>query len=109
MVGSTITTLGGNENFATLQVRARATNYPGEKAFLISAEDNTATNAKANKLVVNNFKVASNYKSDVRITGRFLNYRVDDANTDASTYVSTNEYNWRISGFQMAINKGGIK
>ena len=105
--GSTITTLGGDDNFATLQIRARATNYPGEKAFLTSAEDNTATNSKANKLVVNDFTVASNYKSDIRITGRLLNYRIDDANADASNYVSTNEYQWNISGLQIGINKGG--
>jgi hypothetical protein len=107
--GSTITTLGGSDNYATLQMRVRATNYPGEKAFLTSAEDNTATNAKANKLVVNSFTVASDYKSDIRITGRLLNYRIDDANADASTYASTNEYQWNISGLQIAINKGGMR
>lgn len=107
--GGTVTTLGGEPNRATIRLRARSTNYPGEKAFLTTAEDNTQANAKANKLIVNDFIVADNYKTDVRITGRFLNYRIDDANANASNYVSTNTNAWNISGFQLGVNKGGVK
>ena len=74
--GGTATTVGGATNRATLQMRARATNNPGELAYLTVAEDNTQSNAKANKLTVNDFIVADTYKTDVRITGRFLNYRI---------------------------------
>lgn len=107
--GGTATTVGGDLNRATLRLRARSTNNPGDPAYLTVAEDNTQTNSKANKLVVNDFTVTQNYKMDVRITGRFLNYRIDDANADASTYASTNVNAWNISGFQLSINKGGIK
>jgi hypothetical protein len=108
--GGTSNTVGGAINRATLQMRARATNNPGELAFLTVAEDNTQTNAKANKLTVNDFIVASTYKTDVRITGRFLNYRIDDAAADtSSSYTSTNTNAWNISGFQLGVSKGGVK
>ena len=108
--GGTATTVGGATNRATLQMRARATNNPGELAFLTVAEDNTQSNAKANKLTVNDFIVADTYKTDVRITGRFLNYRIDDAAADtSSSYTSTNTNAWNISGFQLGISKGGVR
>jgi len=108
--GGTATEVGGDLQRATLQLRARATNNPGEFAYLTTPEDNTQSNAKANKLVVNDFEVASSYKSDVRITGRFLNYRIDDAEADTSSgYSSTNINAWNISGLQLGVMKGGIK
>lgn len=108
--GGTIIAVGGEPQRATLQVRARATNYPGEKAFLTTVEDNTQTNAKSNKLVVNGFVVADAYKTDMRITGRFLNYRIDDAAADtSSSYTGSNTKAWNISGFQLGVMKGGVK
>ncbi len=108
--GGTASTIGGTLNRATLQVRARATNNPGENAYLTAAEDNTQSNAKANKLTVNSFIVANSYKTDIRTTGRFLNIRIDDAIADTSSgYTSTNTNAWNISGFQLGINKGGAK
>jgi len=108
--GGTITTIGGTPQRATLQLRARSTNSPGELAYLTTPEDNTKTDARRNKLVVNDYVVASSYKTDVRITGRFLNYRIDDANADtSSSYTSTNTKAWNISGLQLRVNKGGIK
>ena len=108
--GGTRTTVGGALNRATLQMRARGTNSPGEEAHLTVAEDNTQSNAKANKLTVNGFTVSDSYKTDVRITGRFLNYRIDDANADtSSSYSGTNASAWNVSGFQIGINKGGVK
>jgi len=108
--GGTAISVGGELNRATLQLRARGTNYPGEPAYLTVAEDNTQANSKANKLTVNDFVVSDSYKSDIRITGRFLNYRVDDALADtSSSYTSTNPNNWNISGLQLGINKGGVK
>jgi len=102
--GGTITTVGGEPERATLRFRARATNYPGDKAFLTVAEDNTQTNSKANKLVVNDFIVASDYKIDLRIFGRFLNYRIDDADL---ANAASNDKAWDISGIQLDISKGG--
>ena len=108
--GGTIATVGGEPQRATLQIRARSTNNPGELAFLTVPEDNTQSNAKANKLTVNDFVVAGSYKTDVRITGRFLNYRIDDAAADtSSSYTGNNTKAWNISGMQLGIIKGGVK
>ena len=108
--GGSPLTIGGDLQRATLQIRARATNYSGELAFLTTAEDNTQSNAKANRLVVNDFTVASSYKTDLRITGRFLNFRIDDANAStASGYTGTNTKDWNVSGFQVEVNKGGTR
>ena len=104
--GGSIETVGGEPVRATLRIRSRATNYPGEKPFLTTAEDNTQTDAKRNKLVVNDFTVASSYKVDLRVLGRFINYRVDDA--DASN-ASSNNKSWNVSGLQLTVSKGGIK
>jgi len=108
--GGSILTVGGEPQRATLQIRARGTNYPGEFAYLTTAEDNSQANAKRNKLTVNSFEVGSAYKSDVHITGRFLNYRIDDANADTSSgYAGTNTKAWNISGLQLGVSKGGAK
>jgi hypothetical protein len=109
--GGTKLTADGLLQRATLRVRARATNNSGEEAFLTIPEDNTQTNSKANRLVVNDFTVGSAYKTDLRITGRFLNYRIDDAavlysNEDPAA-LNTNA--WNVSGFQVGVNKGGTR
>lgn len=102
--GGTIQTIGGEPQRATLRVRSRSTNNPGENAYLTVAEDNTQTNAKANKLVVNDFVVASNYKIDLRSFGRFLNFRVDDANVNNT---AANNKAWNVSGLQIKVNREG--
>jgi hypothetical protein len=108
--GGTAITVGGELQRATLQVRARGTNYPGEEPYLTVAEDNTQTNAKRNKLVVNDFVIASAHKVDTRVQGRLINYRVDDAAAStASGYVASNDKAWNISGLQMVITKGGSR
>jgi len=108
--GGSVLTVGGEPQRATLQVRARSTNSPGEIPYLIVPEDNTQSNAKANKLVVNDFIVADSYKTDLRITGRLLNYRIDDANSSVEGgYVGANNRAWNVSGFQLGIKKGGKK
>lgn len=104
--GGSIETVGGDPQRATLRLRARTTNYPGENPHLTVAEDNTQTNAKRNKLVVNDYTVASNYKIDTRIAGRFINYRIDDANENNT---ASNNKAWNVSGLQMTVNKGGVK
>ena len=46
----------------------------------------------------------------MRITGRFLNYRIDDAAADtSSSYTGSNTKAWNISGFQLGVMKGGVK
>jgi hypothetical protein len=108
--GGTIATVGGVPQRATLQVRARATNSPGELPYLTTAEDDTQTDARRNKLTVNDFVVSSSYKTDLRITGRFLNYRIDDAAAStASGYTGSNTRAWNVSGLQLRVSKGGAK
>jgi len=106
--GGTVVTVGGEPQPATLRVRARSTNNSGQLAYLTTAEDNTESNAKANKLVVNDFVVGSDHKVDLRVFGRFLNYRIDDANASGS-YVTTSNKGWNISGLQLHVKKGGVK
>jgi len=105
--GGTVTTVGGEPQRATLRVRSRTTNSPGEKAYITTAEDNTQSNAKANKLVVNDFTVASDYKVDLRVNGRLMNYRIDDASTDNAS--SPNNKAWNVSGLQVEVKKSGVK
>jgi hypothetical protein len=104
--GGTVTTVGGEPERATLKIRSRATNYPGEKSFLTTPEDNSQSDARRNKLIINDFVVASNYKVDLRSSGRFINYRVDDADTNN---IASNNKAWSISGLQLMISKGGVK
>ena len=104
--GGTVTTVGGEPERATLKIRSRATNYPGEKSFLTTPEDNSQSDARRNKLIINDFLVASNYKVDLRSSGRFINYRVDDADTNN---IASNNKAWSISGLQLMISKGGVK
>jgi len=104
--GGSIETVGGEPVRATLRIRARATNNPGQLSYLTVAEDNTQNNAKANKLVVNDFNVASNYKSDMRVFGRLINYRIDDAQT-ANANTAANNKAWNVSGLQLDVKKGG--
>jgi hypothetical protein len=108
--GGTLTTFGGTLETATLQIRVRATNYPGQEPYLTSAQDTTQSDAKQNKLLVNDFIVSNDYKADVKITGRLLNYRVDDAQSStASSYSSVNTKGWNVSGIQVGILKGGVR
>jgi len=108
--GGTITTSGGDLQRATLQVRARGTNYPGEKAFLTSPVDDSQSDSRSNKLVINEFVVSSEYKVDVRSQGRFINFRVDDAVGDTSNgYLANNNKGWNISGLQLRATQGGVK
>ena len=108
--GGTATTVGGALQRATLQVRSRCTNYPGEEPYLTTPEDNTQSDARANKFVTNSYTVASDYKVDLRLFGRFLNYRIDDAAASlASGYVGTNINGWNISGLQLGVSIGGTR
>ena len=47
------------------------------------------------------FTSATSWKTDVRIKGRFLNYRISDGTTNAAP--------WSISGFQLDVGKGGTR
>ncbi len=69
---------------ATLNVTAEGTNTPGN-------EMESLTNSFT-------FDISDDYKTDIRVHGRFLNYRIADdiPGTD-----------WRLTGLQFDIGKGG--
>ena len=92
--GGTATELNGTLNYPTLYMRATPTNYTGAVADLLGGASLT-----------NDYLVTQDYKVDTRVTGRFLNYRIDDAGPDP--LLATNSYAWKISTLQFEINKGG--
>ena len=47
------------------------------------------------------FAIATTYKSDIRLNGRFLSYRIDDG---ASTTTS-----WNLAGLQIEVEEGGTR
>ncbi len=62
-----------------------------------------------------NNQAGPEYKSDCRISGRFINYRIDDANpaTNADgNFVNNNSStstSWNLSGIQMEVTDGGTR
>jgi hypothetical protein len=80
---------------AVLRIRAGSTNYSG-KDISLTASDR----------LINAFTVQSDYKVDTRITGRFLNIRLDDGNASAA---AANNKDWAVSSVQLELNPGGAK
>ena len=103
--GSTPEFLRGNQLHNQLEVRVAATNYPGQ----LTALD--GTNMAVNGYATNMFNISEDYKVDIRVHGRFLNYRV----TDTSAPDMRDENNrsqqaeWRLSGMQADVMKGGTR
>ena len=52
------------------------------------------------------FDTNEDYKTDIRVHGRFLNYKIGDDGTAADSNEPTTE-GWRLSGMQFDIGKGG--
>ena len=103
--GSTPEFLRGNQLRNQLDVRVSATNYPGQLNPLEPFMKNATNNS-------NIFNVGADYKADMRVHGRFINYRITDATplqttTDGVTYSHQSE--WRVSGMQGEIMKGGTR
>ena len=73
----------------TLNVKTISTNSPG--AAINFASPN----------VTGTFNVATSYKSDARLNGRFVSYRIDDG---AATSTS-----WNLSGIQIEVQDGGTR
>jgi hypothetical protein len=71
---------------AILTMYVKGTNYPGNDVNPTTGTSNT-------------FVVASDYKIDIRESGRFLNYKL--------TETAVND--WNVSGLQYEIAKGGIR
>jgi hypothetical protein len=74
----------------TLDLRFRNTDNPGQPIDLTSNEENS----KDVKFVI-----GEDYKSDIRLSGRFMSFRItDNSNVDDQ---------WGLIGMQFTINKGG--
>ena len=103
--GSTPEFLRGAQLHNRLDVRVAATNYPGQ---LTSLGDRTMIPNG----VANMFNISEDYKVDIRVHGRFLNYRVTDGGTvDEMTETGdfSNQAEWRLSGMQADVMKGGTR
>ena len=74
---------------ATLNVKTISSNSPG--AAINFASPN----------VTGTFNTSTSYKSDSRLNGRFISYRIDDG---AATSVS-----WNLSGIQIEVQDGGTR
>jgi len=113
--GQYIPYVNSPNNFNRLQIRMLGTDNPGKNVDLTTL---TNTNTK-----YNNFFVSEDYKVDIKANGRFLNYRISDvildennneleltSNVDSDNSVIYNQISeWRISGMQPEISKGGAR
>ena len=78
----------------TLNVKTVSSNSPG------------ATVNFASPNVTGTFNVATSYKSDARLNGRFVSYRIDDSNEATGVYTTTS---WNLSGIQIEVQDGGTR
>lgn len=80
-------------NNINLRLRFRPTDYPSQQ--LTSGLDTNSSSSAINAV----FTIGADYKTDIRTTGRFLNFRITDEDL-------VEDY-WAISGLQLDIKKGG--
>ena len=78
----------------TLNVKTISTNSPG--AAINFASPN----------VTGTFNTSTSYKSDVRLNGRFISYRIDDSNESTGVYTTVS---WNLSGIQIEVQDGGTR
>ena len=81
----------------TLRLRFRATNAPGASLASNPLTANGAAGNSENPL----FIIGKDYKTDARLTGRLLNFRITDESNVGE--------NWRLSGIQIDVRKGGSR
>ena len=103
--GATPEFLRGSLQRNQLDVRVETTNNPGEFVNLSSRNTMSLQNANANL-----FNIAGDYKVDLRLHGRFVNYRVTDGQTlDTTVENASHQAEWSVSGMQADIMKGGTR
>tara|TARA_R110000851_G_scaffold265112_2_gene417667 strand:- start:4378 stop:6543 length:2166 start_codon:yes stop_codon:yes gene_type:complete len=78
-----------------LRLRFRTTNAPGASLALNPLTGNGTVGDSENPL----FIIGKDYKTDARLNGRLLNFRFTDESNVSN--------NWRLSGFQLEVKKGG--
>ena len=99
--GSTPPFLRGDPIRNLLDVRVMTTNNPGETVDLSATSSAQTFNS-------NMFSIAADYKVDMRLHGRFINYRITDAEDPAMTN-DRHQSQWNVSGLQADIMKGGTR
>lgn len=78
-----------------IRLRFRSTDAPGASLTSNPLTGNGVAGNSTNPL----FTIGSDYKTDARLTGRLISYRItDEANVGD---------NWKISGIQLEVKKGG--
>ena len=90
--GGTPLTFGGMVDQATIAISMYGSDNPGETQGLFTLPTSNS--------ISNDFIVGMNYKVDMRIHGRFINFRISDMG-------SLNTVSWNLSGMQADIVKGG--
>ena len=82
---------------ARLEVRARGTDVPSTDAMpMLGTPDSLTT--------TNEFVVDDDYKTDLRVHGRLLNYKISD-NVNGTNQTA----DWTIAGMQLDIGAGGTR
>ena len=87
------------EQFSSIALLTQGTGTLNVKT--ISSNNPGAAIDFANPTLTGTFDVAASYKSDARLNGRFMSYRIDDG-----TATSTS---WNLSGLQIEVQDGGTR
>jgi len=74
----------------TLNIKAISSNAPAAMPTNFNSPDSSGT-----------FTIATDYKNDLRLSGRFISYRIDDG---AATSTE-----WSLTGLQLAVQEGGTR
>ena len=82
-------------NDVDLRLRFRTTNAPGASLASNPLTTNGVVGDSENPL----FTIGKDYKTDARLNGRLLNFRFTDESNVSD--------NWRLSGIQLEVKKGG--
>ena len=99
--------LRGRPMYNQLDVQMTTTNYPGINP-TFTANPTTATAPDTSNL----FSISMDYKVDMRVHGRFMNYRITDGSTLVQPTGVTNlshQTEWRLSGMQAEVKMGGTR
>lgn len=100
--GSTQEYFRGPSSYNRLEFRATTTNAPGATVDFNALPDNSIENIQY---------ISEDYKVDVRLTGRFLNWKLTDNANDPDLRRNDKDFDqlseWRLSGLQLDIGQGG--
>ena len=102
--GGTVTTFRQPEQYNQLDIRVSVSDHPGDR---IDLSDRTMVDT------ANIFPISEEYKSDLRVHGRFSNIRITDDipsamfTTTINGKTFTQQSEWRLSGIQIEFAVGG--